>query len=87
MLPDQGSNLNSSDPESDVLPITPSGNEGAKVQNDVKRQRTFRQFFLTTEKCNYLPLCFAQLSLSGTVRLKTKVPGLLSLSTQKYPIR
>mgnify|MGYP006996005202 FL=1 len=49
MLPDQGSNLNSSDPESDVLPITPSGNEGAKVQNDVKRQRTFRQFFFETE--------------------------------------
>ncbi len=25
LLPDQGSNLNSPDPESDVLPITPSG--------------------------------------------------------------
>ncbi len=24
-LPDQGSNLDSSDPESDVLPVTPSG--------------------------------------------------------------
>ena len=31
MLPDQGSNLDSSDPESDVLPITPSGIEGAKL--------------------------------------------------------
>jgi hypothetical protein len=30
-LPDQGSNLDSSDSESDVLPITPSGNFGAKI--------------------------------------------------------
>ena len=30
LLPDQGSNLDSSDPESDVLPITPSGNDGRK---------------------------------------------------------
>ncbi len=33
LLPDQGSNLNSSDPESDVLPVTPSGNESAKIVN------------------------------------------------------
>jgi hypothetical protein len=30
-LPDQVSNLNSSDPESDVLPITPSGIAAAKL--------------------------------------------------------
>ena len=30
-LPDQGSNLDSSDPESDVLPITPSGIAAAKL--------------------------------------------------------
>ncbi len=31
MLPDQGSNLDSSDSESDVLPVTPSGKSGAKI--------------------------------------------------------
>ena len=30
MLPRQGSNLDSSDPESDVLPVTPRGNEFAE---------------------------------------------------------
>jgi len=29
----------------------------------------------------------AQVSLSPTVRLKTRCPGLVSGSTQKYPIR
>ena len=31
-LPDQGSNLDSSDSESDVLPVTPSGKSGAKIE-------------------------------------------------------
>ncbi len=32
LLPDQGSNLESSDPESDVLPIPPSGSEKLRLQ-------------------------------------------------------
>lgn len=35
LLPDQGSNLNSPDPESDVLPITPSGS----VRRNLTAQR------------------------------------------------
>ena len=33
VLSDQGSNLDSSDPESDVLPITPSDNFYLRAQN------------------------------------------------------
>ncbi len=40
-LPRQGSNLDSSDPESDVLPITPQGSIGyqVKVQNENSKER------------------------------------------------
>lgn len=41
LLPRQGSNLNSSDPESDVLPITPQDNVGAKIIQLYEREITF----------------------------------------------
>gem|GEM_PF-3208847 len=37
-LPDQGSNLDSSDPESDVLPVTPSGNGATKLTTNERTQ-------------------------------------------------
>ena len=38
-LSDQGSNLDSSDPETDVLPVTPSDNSSAKVRYFLKLER------------------------------------------------
>ncbi len=77
-LPRQGSNLDSSDPESDVLPITPRGNGGTKIKNSAKSEN---------QKHAYLPAIFAQESLSVTVRLNTRFSLELDLSTQKYPKR
>ncbi len=38
LLSDQGSNLDSSDPESDVLPVTPSDIGDAKIQFFLKNR-------------------------------------------------
>ena len=42
-LSDQGSNLDSSDPETDVLPVTPSDNSSAKVRYFLKLERKSRE--------------------------------------------
>jgi hypothetical protein len=36
LLSDQGSNLDSSEPKSDVLPVTPSDNAGTKIKKVLK---------------------------------------------------
>ncbi len=70
----QGSNLDSSDSESDVLPITPRSNFGiAKLRHLQLSSKCIYYFFAT----------FSQVSLRGTVLLKIKLPGIESLSTQK----
>jgi hypothetical protein len=83
MLSDQGSNLDSSDPESDVLPITPSDNyllEERKIIQIYERSIRNTEIF-------YAWLDFVQVSLSATVRLNTKFELVESGSTQKYPSR
>ena len=46
MLSCQGSNLNSSVPETDVLPVTPQDNEGAKVQKQILNKKKIAIFLL-----------------------------------------
>lgn len=41
MLSDQGSNLDSSAPKTDVLPVTPSDNGAAKIVNGLKLTNVF----------------------------------------------
>ena len=55
LLPDQVSNLNSSDPESDVLPITPSGNEAAKLNIYQKKKSPKLKFFGFCFTGSFLP--------------------------------
>ena len=64
----QGSNLDFSDSESDVLPITPQDNLGAKVTIIRKKLKPHYLFFST----------LVHESLRGTVRLNTRCPVLLS---------
>ena len=78
MLSDQGSNLDSSDPESDVLPITPSDNihlRSAKLYKFINVVHEFKVFYTCVD--------FVQVSLSATVRLNTIFELVESGSTQK----
>ena len=73
MLPGQGLNLETSDPESDVLPITPPGNECIVYKKG--------GLFLST--IYYLGAIFAHESLRPTVLLNTSISPEESGSTQK----
>jgi hypothetical protein len=83
MLSDQGSNLDSSDPESDVLPITPSDNYSLEERKIIQ---IFERSIRNTE-IFYAWLDFVQVSFRATVRLNTKFVLVESGSTQKYPSR
>lgn len=47
LLSRQGSNLNSSDSESDVLPVTPRDNEGAKLWKFYEKKTFFAKYFVS----------------------------------------
>ena len=78
MLSDKGSNLESSDPESDVLPITPSDNQ--EVQN-YKIINKLKSVFRIYYDC-FLSI-LAQASFKVTVLLKISLLASVSESTQK----
>ena len=49
LLSCQGSNLNSSAPEADMLPVTPQDNETAKVQKQILNKKKISNFLLLHE--------------------------------------
>ena len=58
-LPCQGSNLDFSDPESDVLPITPQGKAGAKLTNKnefAKCCQSFPEMLILADVLGHLPM-------------------------------
>ena len=76
-LSDQGSNLDSSDPETDVLPVTPSDNSTAKVRYFLKLESASGE---NIGKYQGYPAfsILAHESFSVEMRLKTSFPGLES---------
>ena len=86
-LPDKGSNLGPTDPESVALPTELSGSD--IIAYPARHEMSSGPGTLAHDQAPF-PIAFsilAHVSRSVTVRLNTSFPGAESVSTQKYPCR